>query len=277
MSRSRKTITVLVLLLCIAPLSGCGSIKDRAESVLEQAGQELQPAMDQAAQTITDALDELREGEYQGGPFENDLESARAYLLDQLHEKYGIEFAVVGNERLKNYGPFSGASYSCEAAPIDHPERLTKAIVSQTVYQDVQDNYAIYYFKEEAEKPAYDLCASKSYVLDQRISLEAPGTAKRWTGEEGLETYLSESGAYVRILLRFEDGLEVRAYAEQLLDFLNSVQKLNCNILLQAKANKTYIFHEEIHLLDGFDPSAYSLEQLEEEIEEDFSMGSPVP
>ena len=29
------------------------------------------------------ALDELKEAEYQGGPFENNLESARAYLLKQ--------------------------------------------------------------------------------------------------------------------------------------------------------------------------------------------------
>ena len=45
---------------------------------------------------IEKALDDLHNGEHKGGPFENDLESARAYLLTQLQEKYGLEFAVVG-------------------------------------------------------------------------------------------------------------------------------------------------------------------------------------
>lgn len=274
---NRKICTALTLaLLCTAYLSGCGSIEDWARDGLEKAAQAVQPVMDQAAQTIQDGLDALKEAEYQGGPFENDLDSARAYLLDQLREKYGMEFAVVGREKLKNYGPFSGASYSCEAAPVDHPEQVTKALVSQTACQDVQDNYALYYFKEEAERPAYDLCASKPYVLDRRISLEAPGTEKAWTPQDGLESYLSQSGAYVQIVLRLEDGLEAKDYAEQLLDFLSSVKDLDLNILLQAKANKIYIFHQEIDLLDGEGIGPYSLERLEEEIREDLSMGAPV-
>ncbi len=220
-------------------------------------------------------LGKVREMEYSDGPFENNLDSARAYMLKQLEKKYGIPFAVMGNEDLKNYGPLAGASYSCEVAPLENPEQVAKAIVSQTIYQEVHDNYAIYYFKDDTEKPVYDICKSKPYVIDQRISLEAPGTSRTWSVDDGLEAYLSESGAYVKVTLRFEDGMAVETYAEQILDFLNSIGDLKCNILLQAKANKTYIFHQEVRILDDFDSSTYTLESVLMEIEENISMGSP--
>ena len=129
--------------------------------------------------------------------------------------------------------------------------------------------------KEEAEAPVLALCQSKEYVLDQRISLEMPETDRTWTPEDGLDAYLSESGAYVWLVLRLEDGLELRDYAEQLLDFLNSLEGLNCNLLLQARANKAYLIHLEVQLLDGFDASAFTVEELEEDMELCLSMGSP--
>ena len=89
---------------------------------------------------VEKALDDLHNGEHKGGPFENDLESARAYLLTQLQEKYGLE------ETLENYGPLAGATYTCDAAPVSAPEQVTTALVSQTMYQDVRDGYAVYVF-----------------------------------------------------------------------------------------------------------------------------------
>lgn len=220
-------------------------------------------------------IDNLQDAEYHGGPFENNLESARGYLLAQLQEKYGIEFSVAGKEKLKNYGPFSGATYSCEAAPIDAPEQVITALVSQTGYQDVRDDYAIYYFKEDAEAPVLKLCEVKDYVIDQRISLEMPETEKIWTADDGLEQFLSESGAYVKLVLRFTDELDAETYAAYLYDFLNSVDQLECNLLLQAKANKVYIFHRELNILDGFDATSYTVESLKQSIEDDLSMGAP--
>ena len=41
------------------------------------------------------------------------------------------------------------------------------------------------------------------------------------------------------------------------------------------KANKIYIFHEELNILDGFDASTYTVEDLRQEIEEFLSMGAP--
>jgi len=123
--------------------------------------------------------------------------------------------------------------------------------------------------------PVLTLCGTKDYVIDQRISLEMPETEKLWTAEDKLEQFLSESGAYVKLVLRFTDDLDTETYAGYLYDFLNSVDQLECNLLLQAKANKVYIFHEELNILDGFDASRYSVEDLKQEIETFLSMGTP--
>lgn len=123
--------------------------------------------------------------------------------------------------------------------------------------------------------PVLTLCGTKDYVIDQRISLEMPETEKLWTAEDKLEQFLSESGAYVKLVLRFTDDLDTETYAGYLYDFLNSVDQLECDLLLQAKANKVYIFHEELDILDGFDASRYSVEDLKQEIETFLSMGTP--
>lgn len=224
---------------------------------------------------VEKALDDLHNGEHKGGPFENDLESARAYLLTQLQEKYGLEFAVVGNESLENYGPLAGATYTCDAAPVSAPEQVTTALVSQTMYQDVRDGYAVYFFKEEAEEPVLTLCESKAYVIGQNISLEMPETAYTWTAGDGLEKFLSESGAYVRLTLYLENDLDTKTYAEQILDFLSSIDQLDCNLVVQPRANDTYIFFTEAQILDGFDADNYTLEEIEKMVKRRLKTGDP--
>ena len=158
----QKKLFMLSLLLLM--LTGCG--------MMDKASDALGNFSDEYGDDIMQAIDDLQNAEYQDGPFENNLESARAYLLTQLQEKYGIEFTVVGDEDLTNYGAFAGATYTCEVAPIDAPEQVTTALVSQTMYQDVRDSYAVYFFKDEAEAPVLELCETKDYVIDQRVSLE---------------------------------------------------------------------------------------------------------
>lgn len=270
---SLKQIVILtlscVLLLCI--LTGCSM----SEELTDWAAGKANDALEVVGSGVQEALDDLHDAEYQGGPFENNLESARAYLLEQMQEKYEMEFAVVGDEDLVNYGLFAGATYTCDVAPVGAPEQVTTALVSQSQYRDVRDGYAVYFFKEDAEAPVLELCEAKDYVIDQRISLEMPETAKTWTSEDSLEEFLSESGAYVKLVLRFTDDLDAETYATYLYDFLNSVDQLECNLLLQAKANKVYIFHRELNILDGFNADNYTVEDLKQGIEDDLSMGAP--
>lgn len=261
-------------------LTGCDMNKpppggELTERALQKASDALEDFSDKHGDDVMQALDDLKNADHPDGPFENNLDSARAYLLEQLREKYGKEFTVAGRENLENYGPFAGASYFCEAAPVDAPERVTSALVSQTMYQNVRDDYAVYFFKEEAETPVLDLCESKEYVLDQRVSLEMPETERTWSAEDSVEKFLSESGAYVKVVLRLQDGMDEEAYAEWICDFLHSVDQLECNLLLQAKADKAYIFHRELPILEDFDAGRYTVEALKEEIETNLSMGAP--
>lgn len=260
-----------LLSLSLLLLTGCSTGEELADWAADKAND----ALEAIGGGVQDALDDLHDAEYQGGPFENNLDSARAYLLEQMQEKYGIEFTVVGDEDLVNYGPFAGASYTCKVAPVDAPEQVTTAFVSQTKYQDVRDDYAVYFFKEEAETPVLEFCGTKEYILDQRVALEMPGTSQTWTADDGLKKFLSQSGAYVRLTLRLEDNLDTETYAEQIMDFLNSADQLNCNLFFEVRANKTYIFFSELQILDDFDASSYSLERLEKRIEESLKTGDP--
>ncbi len=273
-----KFLAVVMTILLL--LTGCDMNKpppggELTEWALRKASNALEDFSDKHGDDVMQALDNLKNANHPGGPFENDLDSARVYLLEQLRGKYGKEFTVVGRENLENYGPFAGASYFCEAAPVDAPEQITSALVSQTVYQNVRDDYAVYFFKEEAEAPVLALCESKEYVLDQRVSLEMPETEQTWSTEDGVEKFLTESGAYVKVVLRLQDGLGAEAYAEWIYDFLHSLDQLECDLLLQAKADKTYVFHRELSILEGFDAGRYTVEALKEEIETDLSMGAP--
>lgn len=79
----------------------------------------------------------------------------------------------------------------------------------------------------------------------------------------------------MKATLRFEDGLDAGTYAGCLLDFIESLEGQRCNVLLQAKADKTYIFHGEIEILEDFSPDDYDLETLEEDIRENMEIGGP--
>lgn len=272
----RKYKTIALIIGALLLLTGCNKNQEElAEQVLGKVANALNDFNVECGDNVTQVLDNLKNAEYQGGPFENNLDSARAYLLQQMQKKYGIEFVIIGKETLENYGPFAGASYSCQVAPVDAPGQIATALVSQTVYQDVRDNYAVYFFQEEAQLPVLELCKTKDYIIDQRISLEMPETEKTWSVYDKLETFLSESEAYIKLVLRLPDNLDSEIYAEYLYDFLNSVDQLECNLLLQAKTNKIYIFHQELDILHDFDASSYTIERLKEEIETNLSIGAP--
>lgn len=256
------------LLAAILLLAGC-------EAAKEQAQEKLNDALAQAGEKVVDALDQLENAEYQGGPFENNMESARTYLLGQLKEKYGKEFIVTGDEDLHNYGALAGATYRCKAAPADKPDQVFTALVSQSRYRKVIDDHAVWFYKEEAEAPVVEFCRQFDYVLDQRVTLEMPETAAAWTGEDSLEYFLKNSGAYIQIVLRLEDGQDADYYAEKLQDFLSRVSKLDCDLLLQARADKTYIYHRELSVLKGFDPGTIPLEDIRKDVEIMMMSGDP--
>ena len=71
---------LFLALAAVLALAGCGSVE-------QQAQEKLSGALEWAGGKIVGALDELENAEYEGGPFENNMESARTYLLGQLAEE----------------------------------------------------------------------------------------------------------------------------------------------------------------------------------------------
>ena len=262
-----------VLLGVLLLLTGCDMNKPPpggklTEWALRKASDALEDFSDKHGDDVMQALDDLKNADHPGGPFENDLDSARAYLLEQLRGKYGKEFAVVGKETLENYGPFAGASYFCEAAPVDAPEQITSALVSQTMYQNVRDDYAVYFFKEEAEAPALKLCAETEYVQSCEISLRMPQTARTWNADDNISNFLQTSGAYLDMRVYFNAGKNDEEYANQILDFLEKVYGLNANVTLSIlEAENDYIFWEKLNVLTEIPPQLPTKEEIIEDME----------
>ena len=90
----KSVLCAFLLSLLPLLLTGCG----KGEELTEWAAGKANDALETVGGGIQDVIDDLENAEYQGGPFENNLESARAYLLMQLQEKYGIEFTIDWDE-----------------------------------------------------------------------------------------------------------------------------------------------------------------------------------
>lgn len=258
----KSVLCAFLLSLLPLLLAGCG----KGEELTEWAAGKANDALEVVGGGVQKAIDDLENAEYQGGPFENNLESARAYLLTQLQEKYGIEFMVVGDEDLTNYGAFAGATYGCKIAPIDAPEQVTKALVSQTMYQDVWDSYAVYFFKEEAEAPTLQLCAETEYVQSCEIALEMPQTAKTWSPDDSIDDFLQTSGAYLNMKVYFAEGKSDEAYADLILDFLAKVYGLNADVTLSIFAGEC-IYWEKLAVLADTPPQLPTKEEILEDME----------
>jgi len=83
--KSMFRVTTLSLLLLL--LAGCST----SGELTEWAAGKANDALEVVGGGVQEVIDDLHDAEYQGGPFENNLESARAYLLEQMQEKYGCK------------------------------------------------------------------------------------------------------------------------------------------------------------------------------------------
>lgn len=77
MAKQKRLFMISLLLLL---LSGCGM----REELTDWAAEKANDALEVVGGSVQEAIDELENAEYQDGPFENNLESAREYLLTQI-------------------------------------------------------------------------------------------------------------------------------------------------------------------------------------------------
>ena len=113
-------------------------------------------------------------------------------------------------------------------------------------YQDVRDSYAVYFFREEAEAQAIQLCTEAEYVQSYGVLLQMPQTAKTWSADDDIDDFLQTSDAFLNIKVNFGAGRSDEEYADLILDFLEEVLDLNANVKLSIlEAENEYIFWEE--------------------------------
>lgn len=184
----------------------------------------------------------------QGKPFENGIDSARNYMLEQLKEKYGQEFQIVGDEELTDY-PAHGAVYDCYAAPTDDSDKVFSALVDQSKPNQVRDNFAMYFFKEEAEADAIAFCEGKEYVTAYRIELVTSATEKAWSSQDDFNQFLSETNAHVDLYACVTDGKTDSEYAEMVADFAEYIYGSSIDTSLSVVNNEKYIIFKDFLVL----------------------------
>ena len=118
-------------------------------------------------------------------------EEAREALDRGLRERYGEEFVLVGDgPHVSNWlydreVPFE---FLAEYAPASDPSKVFEADVS--AQGDVQDNYAQYLFKDEAERRCEEAIAGSGFRGPFEAKLAPLREARVWREGDSLEEYM---------------------------------------------------------------------------------------
>lgn len=197
-------------------------------------------------------------------------EEAKSYLLARMDKKYDETFMIVGNEIYKNYGLIYGDCYSCDLALKDEPDKVGSARITQD--GNLIDDWAVNYFKDEAEKEVNEALSgdSNDNMTIKSVSLQAPATSDTWRAEDGIDKYLKESGAYMKIVATSNRGLSNDEYAELIYEFLKPMYSIKMNMEVAVKVGRTYIFFKTINTLGENKTPEYTLEQIKQEVIEEW-------
>lgn len=195
-------------------------------------------------------------------------EEARSIVLSGLREKYGMEFFIVeGGEDYHNYGPIYGYSYTCDVAPKDEPEKVAIAYIAQRVYTQLEDNFSLYFFKDEVEAAVKDMLDQKDYISSYTVGLHVDTTAEVWTADDDRDEYIKRNSGYVRADICFQDGLSNEEYTDMAMDLYESASQLEVSTTLAVKAEGSYIFFREINVYAENGVGSITREQVQDEIE----------
>lgn len=195
-------------------------------------------------------------------------EEARSIVLSGLQEKYGMEFFIVEDEEdYHNYGPIYGYSYTCDVAPKDEPEKVATAYIAQRIYTQLEDDFSLYFFKEEVEAIVKDMLDKKDYISSYTIRLHADTTTEVWTAEDDRDEYMKKNSGYVKADICLNDGLSNEEYTDMVMDLYESASQLEVSTILAVKVEDSYIFFREINVYAENEGSSLTREQVQDEIE----------
>jgi vacuolar-type H+-ATPase subunit I/STV1 len=172
-------------------------------------------------------------------------EEAKKYVTEELEEKYGEEFAY--NSELDK---FSYDEYPTKDTftGIFHPKSDSNKEV--TVWVDslgeLKDDYAKYYFNEEAEKEISQKLDSFPFIKSEKVIFEARRTSEKVDKSITLDQYIKDTNATYRIELEFFDGETDEVYAENIKKIYQSLAEKIANYNLQIDVNGKAIFFDTV-------------------------------
>lgn len=175
-------------------------------------------------------------------------QEAQDIILQELREKYNMEFVLVGNEKYHDFGQIYGYTYSCEAAPTEQPEKVTYAVVTQRFNTQMRDDFALYYFKEEVEEGVKEMLDEKDYIVSYTLKLVADPTSEIWTAADDLDKYMKKNSGFVNTIIYLEEGKSDEEYVDMVADLLESAGQLDVSTTLGIKTGDDYIFFKEINI-----------------------------
>lgn len=170
------------------------------------------------------------EGEEQG------VETAKKLLRD----KYEIQFEVSKNDPIKYEKYPLKDSLVATFYPIDKKEQKTSVWI--TSKGELKDDYAQYYFKEEAENELEKILKIENFNQNFSVVLEGQRTEENISSDIGVDEYLKRTNSFYEVDYFFENGLSDEIYAQQIKSILDRLYAETKKFELKVNVDNVLIF-----------------------------------
>jgi hypothetical protein len=147
-------------------------------------------------------------------PVFSDSASGQAYLVQALHDKYGMAFEVVGPAKV----PGSDSLwFSATVVPVDRPDQTAQAAVKSTG-GGVRDDFAQYLYKDQIEGMSEAACTPLAYLVSCEVTISMPMTLTKWDLSTPLDVFIKTSGVVNNIKVTLAPADTDDQYVSWLLD-----------------------------------------------------------
>lgn len=168
-------------------------------------------------------------------------EEAKQYVLEELNKKYNVEFVYDEKQDQSSYGKypikdaFTGVFY-----PKTEPEKTTSVWTSSK--GELKDDYAQYYFKDEAEQKVKNTLKEFSIIKSCNVELEAGNTSETLYDSLTLEEYIQQTNSSYRIELSFPEKLTDEEYATEIQKIVEQLNEQISNYNLKVTVSQKTLF-----------------------------------
>lgn len=172
-------------------------------------------------------------------------ENAQKFVESELSKKYGETFIYEPKESKNKFKKYPMKSVFVGIFHLkEEPEK--QILVWADSFGEMKDDYAQYYFKDEAEQQVKDLLKNQSMVQSMDITFEAGETSEKLDGSIPLQDYIEKTNSSYRIELSFPEGLTDNEYAEEIKKIYEILGTKLTNYNFQVDVNGKTIYFETI-------------------------------